>query len=740
MTAPNRSLRQRWQVLPRWLRWPLLALVGLYLAYLLAANVFLNTPLAPWAINRKPEKFTLEWDWATSVWPGRVDVHGARLRGHVMQTRWWIDAERARGHIVMTALFGRQVHMPDIDAENVTGGTRHDDGAPVLPQQPVPGKPAWSLRFDRIRSDSVHGGQLGSLKISGFGSAQIGFTKRLRSGPMRLMPSWARMGKVRLANDERELLRDGRFDATFSIDPHTRAQAQGLDKLLKTQIDLRLIGHTAGVQLQRDARGWPVFRSAPGSGKADIDAHWVRGELTPGSRVQWTAPLLGTDADGKPLHGEMDLRLNVEQDIRVLARVPGAAPEALQLDADLTLRGRQVPLHDFASVLERTSGHAQGRWRFASLDWMTALFPRAEWLQLRGEGLVEGDVQLRDGRLVAGSRVSVPELEASAQVMTNYFEGRASADLHVESGPKGGDVPVLLMHMQRFVVAARDARSRPYIEGNDLQLDLRAVAPAATVTDLRGDTRAHLVFRDARVPDLRAYNRYLPRGQLGFEGGTGRVSGDLYILPGGVIDHGDIQLQADAARLQAGNVALNGDVRADIHLRRADLKQSWFDLDTSTVELQNVSFIGNQGEQRSGWWARALIERGRLDWTRPVDVQGDLQLSMRDVGFLLALYAQKRDFPEWIGRIVDAGETRMSGHVQWHDDALILDNLQASNERFDVLARLTLRDKQPQGSLYAKWGVLSAALELEGATRRWHLLGARKWYDEQAASGAVAPK
>jgi hypothetical protein len=109
----------------------------------------------------------------------------------------------------------------------------------------------------------------------------------------------------------------------------------------------------------------------------------------------------------------------------------------------------------------------------------------------------------------------------------------------------------------------------------------------------------------------------------------------------------------------------------------------------------------------------------------------DVQLDMRDVGFLLALYAQKRDFPQWIDRVVDAGETRMAGRVRWQDDQLVLDNLTASNERFDVLARLRMKDGRQDGSLYAKWGILSAALELNGGQRQWHLLGARKWYDAQ---------
>ncbi|HYG07706.1 MAG TPA: hypothetical protein VD865_15040 [Stenotrophomonas sp.] len=730
MTAPRRLPRLRWNALPAWLRRPLLAVVALYLLYLLAANIFLNTGLAPWAINRKPERFTLHWDRAVSWWPGRVDARGVRLRGHTMHVRWHIDAQRARGRIVMLALLRREVHMPWIEADEVTGGTRRDDGPPIEPQRPLPGRTGWLLRFDRIHSDSARGGQFGGLKLEGRGSAQFGFYKRLRSGPMRVQPSWAHYGQARIWVNGREWLRDGRFDGDFSMDPHTRAQAQGLAKLDKSIISLRLLGHTTGLALQRDNRGRPVFRTAAGSGKADLDLRWVRGELAAGSRAQWTAPLLGTDPAGQPLPGELDMRLNVDQDLHVQARVPGAAADALWLDADLRFQGRHVPLREPARLIPRASGHLQGRWRFASLDWIPALFPRTQWLQLHGEGVVDADVQVQAGQLAAGSRVRVPEVDASAQIMATRFQGSANADLHVEA-VKGVNVPTLAMQMQRFVVAADATPAKPYIEGNDLQLTLRTPPGSTTAADLRRSTYGHLVFRDARVPDLRAYNRYLPQKQLRFDGGTGRVSGDLQLLPGGDIGEGAVQLQARDARLKAAGVALRGDVDAALQLRRGDLKARNFSLDTSVVELRNVSFAGTNGEQRSGWWARALIERGHTDWTAPALFDAQVQLDMRDVGFLLALYAQKRDFPQWIDRVVDAGETRMAGRVHWQGDQLVLVGLQASNDRFDVLARLRLKDGRQDGSLYAKWGILTAALELDGGQRHWHLLGARKWYDAQ---------
>ena len=60
--------------LRRWLWGALFVLVGLYVLYLVAGNLFLNTSIGPSTINRKPDKFQMHWDSGSTWWPGQVSV------------------------------------------------------------------------------------------------------------------------------------------------------------------------------------------------------------------------------------------------------------------------------------------------------------------------------------------------------------------------------------------------------------------------------------------------------------------------------------------------------------------------------------------------------------------------------------------------------------------------------------------------------------------------------------------
>ncbi len=828
--------RERLASLPRALRWPLYALLALYLGYLLLGNLFLNTPLGPWALNRRPAQFSMHWGPGATWWPGRVALWNVQLRGQTPRQRWQVDADRVHGRLRLLPLLRRQVDVPELHANGLDGaieravpaGDAQAGAAPlatagpsVAATSPAPAaglaaaahaspsaasppagapapaagptrataaaaagdtppavdsaataagagpsagpdaargaassppgvpasraaampavaatpvrdaRPAWTLQFGRIVAEQVRGFRFDRLRLAGEGRAEVGFFKQLRGGPLEVYPSRLDFSGATLRWNDEELLRGGRVHGRFELPRHSPAQARGLDVLALARAALQLQGDTAALALQRDAGGRPHFRNAPGQGRADLDLRWTRGELASGSRLQWDAPVLeGAAAGGRPL-GVLALQLRVDQDLHLRARMPESAGEGVTLDADLRLRGRQLPLHSLRSLLPRASGHVRAQWRFASLDWIPALFPQAGWLALDGEGQVDADLRVADGALAAGSRLQVPQVKASAAVMGNHIEGQAQADLRVDADAHGHLLPTLALRMQRFVIAADDARGRPFVDGRDLRLDLRTRADARGVAGLRDTTTAHLVFHDARVPDLRAYNRYLPQAQMRFEGGSGRLSGDLQVEPGGQVGRGWLRVDATAARLHLAGLALRGDVAADVRLQRADLKGETFRLDASTLDLRNVSFSGPDGRQRGGWWARIVLEDARMGWRQPIAVDSRARISVRDIGFLLALYTRDRNVPAFLYRIVDAGQAQLTGRVQWHGDTLVLDRLRAGNARFDVRARLRLQGQRRSGSLFAQWGLLSAAVALRDDTPQWHLLRARDWYEAQ---------
>lgn len=715
-TSFRTVVRRRW-----W--WLLVALAALYVAYVLAAAIFLNTSLGPSVINRQPERFQMQWASGRSWWPGRVTLIDVRLQGQARRVAWQAQAARVQGRIALRPLLDRRLQVPEVRADDVEGGVRRM-ATELAPKPARPG--GWELQFDAIASDSVRRAFYDGLELTGQGTARVGFYKQLRGGPMELLPSIVDFRQARLTRDGAEVLRETTLHAGFAIDRHRREDAAGIDKLRKTRIDLAVGGRTAGLNVAVSPRGEVSLALAPGEGRADIDLGFERGQLKPGGRLQWTMAVAGNDIAGAARHDILGIDLAVDQDIVVKATVPPQADGRLAVEADLRLRGREVPLRDFAEVLPRASGHVVGAWHFDSLRWLSDLFPQAPWLALDGAGAVSADVQVVDGRLAAGSRIVVPGVDAVADVMGNRIRGRARADIRLEAGAQGELVPRLTAVMEHFDIASVKAPTRAYVRGRNLRLWLNADGPVA---QLRDTLKARVAFEGATVPDLRVYNPFLPRRHMRFDGGAGVLSGDLSLDAAGDVGHGTLRIAGRGTRMFLAGLQLRGDVDLGVRLRRADLKRRAFVADGSTLQVRNVSFTEPGGEARRGWWARARFGRARLDIDAPLAAGGQAEVTMKDVGFLLALFSRQKEYPGWVYKLLDAGQAQVQGRVQWRDDVLVLDRLQARNDRYEVLARLRLQGGQRQGDLYAKWRALSLGVEMQGTERTFHPVRARAWYD-----------
>jgi len=87
--------------------------------YLVAANVFLNTSLAPETINRKPEKFQIHWRSGWSLWPGMAVLSGVETRGRSKSVEWHARLDSVRTTFYLRPLFHRTVHLASVKAEGV---------------------------------------------------------------------------------------------------------------------------------------------------------------------------------------------------------------------------------------------------------------------------------------------------------------------------------------------------------------------------------------------------------------------------------------------------------------------------------------------------------------------------------------------------------------------------------------------------------------------------------------------
>lgn len=709
----------------RRLRWAGVALLLAYALYLVLGNLFVNSAFAQTLVNGKPEKFRMQWSGGQTWWPGRVALREVRMQGHVRRTQWSVDAARVHGRIALWPLLRKEIRVPWVEAEGV-GGSVDRVQTEIVP--PAHRDGGWTLRMDRIASDSITGGTVFGWTLTGQGKAVVGFSKQFRGGPAELFPSSAAFQALDASRDGRHWLRQGRVDATFRMARHLSSEFPGLAKLDLFAATLALDATTVALRSTLGDEGGYHFEAIPGDGRVDARLSLAHGRLTQGDHLRLQAPLIAVDADGAVADNTLQLSLDVDHDLRLRASVPERDGQHASLEADLHVPGTALPLGDWRVHLAQASGSARGRWQVPSIGGLLALFAQADWLDLDGSGSVEADLQLHEGSLAEGSRLRVEDVVASAEVLGNRFSGRARAEAVIEAAADGSRQSRVDVAMTRFEAAPAARSSRKFVTGNDLRLELVSDAQLQRMPDT---LRARLRFERATVPDLTVFNPYLPNDTLRFRGGSGVLTGDLQVDADGDVGTGTLRVDGRQARLAVADVDLRGDIAIDARLRRGNLQRGNFALGGSRVSVRNVAFTERGGTSRSGWWATVELDDGRVAWKQPSSADGRIRARMKDVGFLLALFADRADYPGWIGRVVDDGEARLEGRWAWRDDALVLDRMHAANDRFKVDARLRLQGDARHGDLHVGWGRLGVGVELQGAQRRFHLRNARQWYDDR---------
>ena len=317
-----------------WLKRLLLALVALAALYLLAANLFLNTPLGPWAVNRRPERFRASWSAAWSLWPGAVRVRGLALRGWTRNdVAWKVTVERGRGWIDLPALLKRRFVVSGFHGEGVRSSVSRGEGKGAPPERETPNekpRPPWGLRLDGIELAGVREVGYDDFRLTGDGRGRVtGSFSFVFGEAFRMDGSRLVMPASRLWLGQEELAQDLDVDATVAFSPFVPHEHPGLEGWDFLTGSLAARGRVPGLPFLAGTG----LHNAGKPGRLVADLRVDRGRLAPGSRAELVAggaagsPAAFTLNAGVGTEGPASgLRLSLQAQGLQAGRLPGRPP------------------------------------------------------------------------------------------------------------------------------------------------------------------------------------------------------------------------------------------------------------------------------------------------------------------------------------------------------------------------------------------------------------------------------
>ena len=701
-------------------------------AYLVGGNWFLNSRQAhDWA-NRKPDRFQMSWSRAVTWFPGMIIGWDVRMSGHARRVVWQANGDRVSGSINLVSLLRRELRSASILATNVSLSADLVDDV-LLP--PPYRQNAWILSFGSIRSSDIRRLRFDKFEMEPQGSVDIAFTKQLRGGPFELLPSSVHFHDTNLRYGELALFSGATIDADAAIPKHRHDQAPGLRKLEITRATLAVDGvvPALGFRLDDGNRWKGLF----GGGNGDARIHGKVGladaKLQPGSIVEINAPLAGSVentpfTDVASLRGEL-----IGDDAKFTLHLPPPPQGSGSADSEIAVANARIdPPRELTALLHRSSGYFDMDWHFDALDWLDQVLVESPWLDLRGAGDIAAKLRLERGVLQEGSTVDIPHANLGVVIARHRFFGSASAKARIAAPTKSdGKVPGQLkvdVALDKFDIAASAAPTDSLVRGTNLQLDLLA---SSDLAEFGKTTDAHLRFKQAEMPDIRAFNRYLPSRSVVLLGGSTRLDGDVDLNAAGRVAKADVQVVGSKTRARLGAINLAGNFDLAGHLVASKSGADRYVVSGSRMKVTNLRVGDGDYSDGTSTWATLDLDRGTIIAAEPWTIEADAKVTMEDIRLLLGLFTKHREFPKWVIKLADAGVLHVSGLMRSHGDTLIFDRVQASNDRFDAAARMRVEAGKARGDLLLHWGVLSLGLEVDGDQHDFHMVRARHWYESQ---------
>jgi hypothetical protein len=385
------------------------------------------------------------------------------------------------------------------------------------------------------------------------------------------------------------------------------------------------------------------------------------------------------------------------------------------------------------------SGRLTLRGRIDGLALFDRFLEPTRWAQLSGgSGPLTADVRLERGAYAPGTRIVARPREVTADLVGYRATGSGSVEWRVakEGGEPRGRLSVELAEFR----VVRHGEPRPHAVGRGLRVE--AASHGLAVDALPTPLSLAIAVPDARVPDFRVYNAFLPAASgLVIRSGSARLRARFAAAAPRWNGDGDLWLNGDRILAAFEETALAGDVR--LHSRvRATARPLVFDVTGSELEIDNATVQGSpgpQGPQRTqgstaggAWQAKAHLGRATV---RPDDrlfLHADLTARMSDPRPLFALFTPtRRRVLTWLEGILKVQGLTATGTVAVGRGVVEVDRLHVEGGKAGMDALLRVAAGTRRGLLYARLGPLAAGMELRGKERSWKLIRARHWFDEQ---------
>ena len=376
-------------------------------------------------------------------------------------------------------------------------------------------------------------------------------------------------------------------------------------------------------------------------------------------------------------------------------------------------------------IYSHLSAHVLGNGELRNISLLRPKFDGRDGISLRGVGRFSMDVIVRDGRYDVGSSVTLESEKMALQINDFVWVGKARVEELVET--QNG------LHAARLRCKLGDLSFQRGTNTNhrlgDTEISIQSEAHDLRMIGEFQDANLSVHISPMAVPDPDVLNEFLPAAL-----GTSFRTGSITIAA--EFDRDSEQRLRGRMTMegqQLGAILMNEEYQLDLAIAaqfHSDAtRTNQLDISGTFVVCTNIWMSRLSRERQSGWHARLSFPYAVLATGPARELQGTLELALRDTRPILSVLQQQPESPGWLSLVPVINNLRGDLLLSTSTNSVSLHEINLRGNSTEILGYLDLRDGSLRGLLYVRWGIFSLGFDLRERERHWKLLAARRWYD-----------
>lgn len=403
------------------------------------------------------------------------------------------------------------------------------------------------------------------------------------------------------------------------------------------------------------------------------------------------------------------------------------APGNTAMDAAARRPSQIIKESGFKAWLEQVDADFRISGQVSNLEWINVLFVNPYDMAIEGSGDLAAKLHIRDGKAARGSLLKVLGKALHVNVLDYVVTGDGNMELKVE---KGGSQPVLLLDIDVLDgLFRRQDEDEAFVKDVVLKLRARVGGPRLGDETHKLDD-LYLQIPSARVTDMSIYNQYLPdKSPLQLLGGTANLNSYIHLQPDSAA--GYVKLNTQDLRCRLHDQALSGELVADIELSNGRPENLEFDISGSLLSLHDVRVTGPEASyEQDDWSARFELEKGRVVWKKPVSIDAEAAVAIKDSRPFVALFSNEKGRREWLEKMLTVQDIQGRAEMILKNDRLVIPYAFVSSDKVAAGAKGIISAERADGIFYARFRKLDAVLKINDDKHNIDIIGAKKKFAE----------